>query len=121
MCLDECPPADASEREISMAVDRSTNWARSCKDAWGRTDAETDGRKLFGIVQGGRFPDLRRRSAEELQEIGFSGYAIGGVSVGESENEMIEAARMDGASEWEITRHIRLPMIRSLLFLVLIF
>ena len=90
MCLDECPPADASEREISMAVDRSTNWARSCKEAWGRTDAKTDGRKLFGIVQGGRFRDLRRRSAEELQEIGFSGYAIGGVSVGESEDEMIE-------------------------------
>jgi queuine tRNA-ribosyltransferase len=90
MCLDECPPAEATENEIAQAVDRSTNWAKSCKEAWGETDAVTEGRKLFGIVQGGRFPDLRKRSAEELQEIGFSGYAIGGVSVGESEEEMLE-------------------------------
>ena len=90
MCLDECPPAEATENEIAQAVDRSTNWAKSCKEAWGETDAVAEGRKLFGIVQGGRFPDLRKRSAEELQEIGFSGYAIGGVSVGESEEEMLE-------------------------------
>ena len=90
MCLDECPPAEATENEIAQAVDRSTNWAKSCKEAWGETDAVSEGRKLFGIVQGGRFPDLRKRSAEELQEIGFSGYAIGGVSVGESEEEMLE-------------------------------
>lgn len=90
MCLDECPPADATESEIAKAVDRSTNWARSCLNAWSETKAIEDGRKLFGIVQGGRFSDLRRRSAEELQEIGFSGYAIGGVSVGESEEQMLE-------------------------------
>ena len=90
MCLDECPPADASKKEISLAVDRSTSWAKTCNGAWKKTDAIKDGRKLFGIVQGGRFPALRKRSAEELQEIGFSGYAIGGVSVGESEEEMIE-------------------------------
>jgi queuine tRNA-ribosyltransferase len=90
MCLDECPPAEASKSEIGKAVDRSTNWAKSCLDAWNETNAIKDGRKLFGIVQGGRFPDLRRRSAEELQEIGFPGYAIGGVSVGESEEEMLE-------------------------------
>jgi len=90
MCLDECPPAEATESEISKAVDRSTNWARSCLNAWSETNAMEDGRKLFGIVQGGRFSDLRRRSAEELQEIGFPGYAIGGVSVGESEEQMLE-------------------------------
>lgn len=90
MCLDECPPAEASKTEIGKAVDRSTNWAKSCLDAWNETTAVKDGRKLFGIVQGGRFPDLRRRSAQELQEIGFPGYAIGGVSVGESEKEMLE-------------------------------
>jgi queuine tRNA-ribosyltransferase len=90
MCLDECPPAEATESEIGKAVDRSTNWARSCLNAWSETNAKEDGRKLFGIVQGGRFSDLRRRSAEELQEIGFPGYAIGGVSVGESEEQMLE-------------------------------
>ena len=90
MCLDECPPADASEEDISKAVVRSTNWAQSCKLTWGQTDAISEGRKLFGIVQGGRFSDLRKRSAQELQEIGFAGYAIGGVSVGESEEEMLE-------------------------------
>ena len=90
MCLDECPPAEATESEIGKAVDRSTNWARSCLNAWSETNAMEDGRKLFGIVQGGRFSDLRRRSAEELQEIGFPGYAIGGVSVGESEEQMLE-------------------------------
>ncbi|MDG0965474.1 MAG: tRNA guanosine(34) transglycosylase Tgt [Opitutales bacterium] len=90
MCLDECPPAEASQSEISQAVDRSTNWARSCHLAWKETDAISDGRKLFGIIQGGRFPELRKRSAMELQEVGFAGYAIGGVSVGESEEEMLE-------------------------------
>jgi len=90
MCLDECPPAGATKDQIGQAVDRSNNWARSCLNAWRETKAIEDGRKLFGIVQGGRFQDLRKRSAEELQEIGFPGYAIGGVSVGEPEEEMLE-------------------------------
>ena len=90
MCLDECPAAGATKDQISQAVARSTNWARSCLNAWSETKAIEDGRKLFGIVQGGRFQDLRKRSAEELQEIGFPGYAIGGVSVGEPEEEMLE-------------------------------
>jgi queuine tRNA-ribosyltransferase len=79
-----------SFRPSSFVFDRSTNWARSCLNAWSETNAKEDGRKLFGIVQGGRFSDLRRRSAEGLQEIGFPGYAIGGVSVGESEEQMLE-------------------------------
>ena len=90
MCLDECPAANATEEEISCAVRRSTYWARSCMEKWKDTDAEDQGRKLFGIVQGGRFSHLRKQSAEELQEIGFPGYAIGGVSVGEPEHEMLE-------------------------------
>ena len=52
MCLDECPPANASEQEIAQAVDRSTRWAKVCMDAWTNTNAMDDGRKLFGIVQG---------------------------------------------------------------------
>jgi len=61
--LDECPPAGATKDQIGQAVDRSTNWARSCLNAWRETKAIEDGRKLFGIVQGGRFQDLRKRSA----------------------------------------------------------
>jgi len=90
MCLDECPPANATVQEVAQAVDRSTRWAKVCMDAWGNTNAMDEGRKLFGIVQGGRFLELRKQSAEELQEIGFPGYAIGGVSVGEPEHEMLE-------------------------------
>jgi queuine tRNA-ribosyltransferase len=90
MCLDECPPAKATEQEIALAVDRSTRWAKVCMDAWKNTNAMVDGRKLFGIVQGGRFLELRKRSAEDLQAVGFPGYAIGGVSVGEPEHEMLE-------------------------------
>jgi queuine tRNA-ribosyltransferase len=90
MCLDECPPANATVQEVAQAVDRSTRWAKVCMDAWGNTNAMDEGRKLFGIVQGGRFLQLRKQSAEELQEVGFPGYAIGGVSVGEPEHEMLE-------------------------------
>lgn len=90
MCLDECPAADASREEIEHAVKRTTLWARLCLDEWHRRKADQSGRKLFGIVQGGRFRDLRTRSAEELIEMDFPGYAIGGVSVGETEEEMLE-------------------------------
>ena len=90
MCLDECPPANATEQEIAQAVARSTRWAKVCMDAWTNTNAMDEGRKLFGIVQGGRFSELRKRSAEDLQAVGFPGYAIGGVSVGEPEHEMLE-------------------------------
>jgi queuine tRNA-ribosyltransferase len=90
MCLDECPPADASQAEVEQAVRRTTLWAKNCSDAWQETSGPTEGRNLFGIVQGGRFEDLRRRSAEELLDLNFPGYAIGGVSVGETEEQMLE-------------------------------
>ena len=90
MCLDECPPADASNAEVEEAVRRTTLWANACSDAWHETSGPTEGRNLFGIVQGGRFEDLRRRSADELLALDFPGYAIGGVSVGETEEEMLE-------------------------------
>jgi queuine tRNA-ribosyltransferase len=90
MCLDECPPADASKAEVEEAVRRTTLWAKNCSDAWQKTSGPTEGRNLFGIVQGGRFEELRRRSTEELLTLNFPGYAIGGVSVGESEEEMLE-------------------------------
>ena len=90
MCLDECPPADASKAEVEEAVRRTTLWAKVCSDAWQETSGPTAGRNLFGIIQGGRFEKLRHRSAEELNSLNFAGYAIGGVSVGETEEEMLE-------------------------------
>ena len=66
MCLDECPPADATRDQMEMAVSRTSFWAGQCQEEWTRKKAVEDGRNLFGIVQGGRFEDLRTRSAEKL-------------------------------------------------------
>jgi queuine tRNA-ribosyltransferase len=82
MCLDEC--AEPLERGASEAALARTNlWAARCQAAQERSD-----QALFGIVQGGIFPDLRRASARALREIGFPGYAIGGLSVGETKEQM---------------------------------
>jgi queuine tRNA-ribosyltransferase len=83
MCLDECPPSGESREKILRAVDRTTRWAERCKTAQTRTD-----QALFGIIQGGIHPDLRERSALGLLGIGFPGYAIGGLSVGEPPPQM---------------------------------
>lgn len=84
MVLDECPPADASREDVAQAVERTRAWALRCREAWTHREAQS----LFGIVQGGRFEDLRRESAQQIAEMGFPGNAIGGVSVGESPEEM---------------------------------
>ena len=78
MCLDECPPAEANREQMEKAVFRTTLWAGKCRDEWERVGAGSSGRKMFGIVQGGRFQDLRIRSANELKEMNFPGYAVGG-------------------------------------------
>lgn len=83
MCLDECPPHDVDEAHIKKAVDRTTAWAQRCKEAQTRDD-----QALFGILQGGTNLSLRERSAEGLLPLDFPGYAIGGLSVGESPAEM---------------------------------
>ena len=93
MCLDECPAAEASREEVQAATDRTTLWAEHCLQHWQGKGCDQDGRKLFGIVQGGRFEDLRLKSAEELIALDFPGYAIGGVSVGETEEEMLEQVK----------------------------
>ncbi|MDE0610434.1 MAG: tRNA guanosine(34) transglycosylase Tgt [Anaerolineaceae bacterium] len=86
MCFDECPPPRDRER-VENAVRRTGAWARRCREAH-----PVDGRQvLFGIVQGGAFADLRERSARALQDTGFAGYALGGLSVGESRADMLEA------------------------------
>ena len=83
MCFDECPPADGERRLIERAVVRTTAWARRCRDAQTRPD-----QALFGIVQGGVDAALRRRSAEELVPLDLPGYAVGGLSVGETSEQM---------------------------------
>ncbi|MEC9009262.1 MAG: tRNA guanosine(34) transglycosylase Tgt [Planctomycetota bacterium] len=83
MCLDECPPHDVPGEKLLRAVDRTTDWARRCRDAQKRSD-----QALFGIVQGGVDPALRERSAEGLLGLEFPGYAIGGLSVGETPESM---------------------------------
>lgn len=85
MCFDECPPADAPVDKIRAAVDRTTAWAARCKAAQTKPDQQA----LFGIVQGGINASLRQESAQALREIGFPGYAVGGLSVGETPEQMV--------------------------------
>jgi queuine tRNA-ribosyltransferase len=99
MVFDECPPWPCSEAEVQRAVSRTLRWAVVSKQVaeelhvgGAEVFAPTPCQALFGIVQGGGYPELRRECAERLVEIGFDGYAIGGVSVGEPEAEMYRAA-----------------------------
>jgi queuine tRNA-ribosyltransferase len=85
MVFDECIPHPVSREYIAASTARSTRWAARCKEA--RTD---DSAALFGIVQGGMEQDLRQQSVEDLLEIGFDGYALGGLSVGESAEVMYQ-------------------------------
>jgi queuine tRNA-ribosyltransferase len=90
MCLDQCLEHPATHEQADQALALTTRWARRCKTYW---QEQTDCRNsLFGIVQGGMFADLRERSAREIAEIGFPGYAIGGLSVGEPKELMMEMA-----------------------------
>ena len=93
MVLDECPPGTAARDEIAAAMTRTTRWARRCRQAF---DAAPAGRALFGIVQGGVEEDLRREHAAEIVSIGFDGYAVGGVSVGEAPEEIHRIGRLVG-------------------------
>jgi len=85
MCLDECIAYPATREEVERALARTARWADRCK-----LSRKNRAQALFGIVQGGVYPDLRRRGAEELAAIGFDGYAIGGLSVGEPKGLMLE-------------------------------
>jgi len=85
MCFDECAPFP-SEREYTIAaMERTHRWARRCRDAHTKPD-----QALFGIVQGGMFKDLRIESAKAITGMGFPGYGIGGLSVGEPKHVMYE-------------------------------
>jgi queuine tRNA-ribosyltransferase len=84
MCFDECPALPADEAEVKRATDLSMRWAQRSRDAFG----DRPGHALFGIMQGGVTPELRAASAEKLVEIGFDGYAVGGLAVGEGQEAM---------------------------------
>lgn len=86
MVLDECTKYPATHDEARQSMERSMRWAARCRLAKTRPELWQ-----FGIVQGGVYSDLRRQSAEKLMEIGFEGYAVGGLSVGENKAEMEEA------------------------------
>lgn len=97
MTFDECPPYPAEKEEVEKAVQRTTNWAKKCKKSHDELLQKSGkDQKLFGIVQGGIHSNLRKRSAEELCTIDFPGMAIGGLSVGEPNENMYEiCAAMD--------------------------
>ena len=86
MVFDECLPYPCDRARAEASVARTVRWAERC-----RGEPRADGQQVFGIVQGGIYDDIRRRCAEELVKIGFDGYAVGGVSVGEPEEEMYRA------------------------------
>ncbi len=90
MCLDQCIAYPAERRAAEDAMEITTRWAERCRRTW----LERTGGKnaLFGIVQGGMYADLRRRSAEALAAMDFSGYALGGLSVGEPNQMMYDVA-----------------------------
>ncbi|MBM74335.1 MAG: tRNA guanosine(34) transglycosylase Tgt [Proteobacteria bacterium] len=83
MVFDECLPYGSDEETTAKSIERTARWEARSKEAHHRSD-----QSLFGIVQGGFFPKLRKRSAAQIQEIGFDGYAIGGLSVGEGHSQM---------------------------------
>lgn len=99
MCLDQCPPGTAGEDEVAEAVARTSRWAERCKRAHQeRAGMGTDGpQMLLGITQGGVIPRLRRESSATLQEIGFPGYAIGGLTVGEDRHAMLDTTEVTAA------------------------
>ena len=88
MVLDECTRYPATHDEARASLELSLRWATRCKDAF--TKMAEPGQALFGIVQGGVYPGLRRRCANALIEMGFDGYAVGGLAVGEGQGAMLD-------------------------------
>ena len=88
MVLDECTPFPATREEAKASLELSLRWAERCKRAFAAR--ALPGQALFGIVQGSVYPDLRERSARALMDIGFDGYAVGGLAVGEAQGAMLD-------------------------------
>jgi queuine tRNA-ribosyltransferase len=91
MVLDECPALPAPRESVAEAVERTTRWARECRERYRGPGV------VFGIVQGGTWPDLRERSARQLLELDFPGYAVGGTNVGEPREEIARVAALTAA------------------------
>jgi len=89
MVFDDCPPHTSTPREKRAAVERTIRWARECRE-----QPRAEGQQVFGIVQGGTDATLREECAQALASLGFDGYAIGGVSVGEPEAEIFRAIEL---------------------------
>ncbi len=89
MVFDDCPPHTSTSRELRAAVERTKRWASECRD-----QPRATGQLVFGIVQGGPDTALREECAKALKSMGFDGYAIGGVSVGEPEPEIFKAVEL---------------------------
>ena len=92
MAFDVCPAADAPRDEVVRALDLTTQWARRCAAFELKPH-----QRLFGIVQGGLDPELRKQSAEQIVALNLPGYAIGGLSVGETQEQMLEIAASPAA------------------------
>jgi queuine tRNA-ribosyltransferase len=90
MVLDECPPWPVGRDACALACARSLRWARRCREIALENGMLAGGGQVFAIAQGSTYDDLRREAAEQLAALDFSGYAIGGVSVGEPEPEMLK-------------------------------
>ncbi|MFC2031756.1 tRNA guanosine(34) transglycosylase Tgt [Chloroflexota bacterium] len=88
MVLDECPPHDDSPEKIQVAMDRTHQWAERCQRAQERSD-----QSLYAIVQGGMLPRLREQSAKYLTSLGFPGYSIGGLSLGEPKRVTLDIVK----------------------------
>ncbi|MBF8982135.1 tRNA guanosine(34) transglycosylase Tgt [Lutibacter sp. B2] len=86
MAFDECAPYPADRNYVKNSLERTTRWAKRCKEAHENTDKQA----LFGIIQGGMYKDLREQSAAEIIGLDFPGYAVGGLSVGEPKELMYE-------------------------------
>ena len=94
MIMDECPKKTEDYNVIKKSMDLSLYWAERSKKAFGNNPHKA----LFGIIQGGLFNDLRLKSLDELTKIGFDGYAVGGLAVGETQNEMFTV--LEGIKEY---------------------
>ena len=86
MAFDECTPYPADRQYVKNSLERTTRWLKRCKDA----HKDIERQSLFGIMQGGMYKDLRKQSAEEIVELDLPGYAIGGLSVGEPKEIMLD-------------------------------
>ena len=89
MVLDVCPKLTNNRKTLNNTIDISTKWAKRCKIEFGNNKKKA----LFGIIQGGLYKDLRIESLKKLVNIGFDGYAIGGLAVGETQKEMFKTVK----------------------------